>query len=123
MSRPGPPPRSLARWGGWWWRSHSVRLRLTLWNVAAMVLVLGVYVFAVNAFVRTNLSDALDQQLRQDFVWVVASLYQTPDGSLMMNEPEQFDPEQGLPAVQVWTGDGVLRLFRNAEAARTPMPT
>ena len=122
MNRPGPPPRTLARWGGWWWRSHSVRLRLTLSYVAAMVLVLGVYVFAVNAFVRTNLSEALDQQLRQDFVWVVASLYQTPDGTLMMNEPEQFDPEQGLPAVQVWTGDGVLSLFRNAEAERTPLP-
>ena len=26
-----------------WWRSHSLRISLTLWNVAAMILVLAVY--------------------------------------------------------------------------------
>jgi type VI protein secretion system component VasF len=50
----------------YWWRSHSVRMRLTLWYVAAMAVVLGVYVFAVYSFVNQRLSDALDEQLRQD---------------------------------------------------------
>ena len=26
-----------------WWRSHSVRVRLTLWYVAAMMVILAVY--------------------------------------------------------------------------------
>ena len=37
---------SETRWvAGRWWRSHSVRMRLTLWYVAAMVIVLGAYGF------------------------------------------------------------------------------
>ena len=36
------------RWlAGRWWRSHSGGMRLTLWYVAAMMVVLGVYVFGV----------------------------------------------------------------------------
>ena len=105
-----------------WWRSHSVRMRLTLWYVAAMAVVLGVYVFAVYGFVNRRLSDALDQQLRQDVYWVPASLFQTPDGELMLNEPEQLDPEEPLPWVQVWSADGSELLFRNAEAQRRPIP-
>src|SRR5688500_6324813 len=107
---------------GQWWRSHSVRMRLTLWYVAAMAVVLGVYVFAVYGFVNQRLSDALDEQLRQDVYWVPASLFQTPDGSLMLNEPEQLDPEAALPWVQVWSADGSELRFRNTEAARRPIP-
>ena len=105
-----------------WWRSHSVRLRLTLWYVAAMAIVLGVYVVAVYGFVNRRLSDALDQQLRQDIYWVPASLYQTPEGELMLNEPERLDPQEPLPWVQVWSADGSELLFRNAEAQRRPIP-
>ena len=106
---------------GRWWRSHSVRMRLTLWNVAAMVVVLGVYVFAVWAFVNRSVSATLDEQLRNDLFWIVASLYQNADGYFILNEPEQLDPEEGLPWVQVWSPEGEL-LFRNAEAARRPVP-
>jgi heavy metal sensor kinase len=97
-------------------------MRLTLWYVAAMAVVLGAYVFAVYGFVNRRLSDALDQQLRQDVYWVPASLFQTPDGELMLNEPEQLDPEEPLPWVQVWSADGSELLFRNAEAQRRPIP-
>ena len=69
-------------------------MRLTLWYVGAMVVVLGVYVVAVYAFVSRSVSDSLDEQLRNDFFWVVASLYQTPDGDFMLNEPEQLDPQE-----------------------------
>ncbi|HEY7448932.1 MAG TPA: ATP-binding protein [Vicinamibacterales bacterium] len=105
-----------------WWRSHSVRVRLTLWYLAAMVVVLGVYVFAVYVFVNRSLSESFDQQLRQDFVWTAASLYQTSDGTFMLNEPERLLPEEDLPWVQVWSGDGSQLLFRNSEALRQPMP-
>ena len=111
-----------ARGGQGWWRSHSVRVRLTFWYVGAMVVVLGVYVFAVYAFVRQNVSESLDEQLRNDLFWVVSSLYQTPDGDFMLNEPEQLDPEERLPWVQVWTVDGAMLLFRNGEALRRPLP-
>jgi heavy metal sensor kinase len=110
------------RTGQGWWRSHSVRVRLTFWYVGAMVVVLGVYVFAVYVFVRRNVSDSLDEQLRNDLFWVVSSLYQTPDGDFMLNEPEQLDPEERLPWVQVWSVDGSMLLFRNGEALRRPLP-
>src|SRR5688500_671091 len=97
-------------------------MRLTLWYVAAMVVVLGLYGLVVYSFVNRGLSDALDQQLRQDLYWASASLFQTPDGSLMLNEPEQLDPQQALPSAQVWSADGAELLFRNAEAAWRPIP-
>ncbi|HEY7445355.1 MAG TPA: hypothetical protein VH701_23195, partial [Vicinamibacterales bacterium] len=99
-----------------------MRVRLTLWYLAAMVVVLGVYVFAVYVFVNRSLSESFDQQLRQDFVWTAASLYQTSDGTFMLNEPERLLPEEDLPWVQVWSGDGSQLLFRNSEALRQPMP-
>ena len=66
-----------------WWRSHSVRLRLTMWYVAAMVVVLGVYVFGVYIFVSRNISDSLDDRLRADFYWAAATVDEGPDGLIM----------------------------------------
>jgi hypothetical protein len=97
-------------------------MRLTLWYAAAMVVVLGVYVFAVYAFVSRSVSAALDDQLRNDLFWVVASLYQTPEGGFMLNEPEHLDPTVSVPWVQVWTADGSELLFRNGEAQRRTLP-
>ena len=104
-----------------WWRSHSVRVRLTIWYVAAMSVVLGAYVVAVSAFVNRSLSETLDEQLRQDAYWVTVNLYQTPDG-LMLNEPETFDPQAGMPWVQVWNAGGTELEFRNYEALRRAIP-
>ena len=39
-----------------WWRSHSVRVQLTLWYVAAMTLVLGVYAAAILLYVSRSAS-------------------------------------------------------------------
>lgn len=105
-----------------WLRAHSLRMRLTVWYVGAMVVVLGVYAVAVYAFVSRSVSSAFDEQLRNDLFWVVASLYQTNDGDFMLNEPEQLDPQERLPWVQVWTTDGTTLLFRNGEALRRPVP-
>lgn len=118
----GLPGRSAPKGREGWWRSHSVRMRLTIWYVAAMSIVLGVYIVAVLAFVSRNLSDATDQQLRHDMYWVTASLYQTADGDLMLNEPESLVPEAGAPWVQVWNADGSRLLFRNSEALRRTVP-
>jgi len=55
-----------------WWRSHSVRVQLTLWYVAAMIIVLGVYAAAILVYVNRSASAALNQQLRGDFQFVVS---------------------------------------------------
>ena len=38
------------------WRSHGVRIKLTLWYVAAMIVVLGVYVAVVFSVVSSSAS-------------------------------------------------------------------
>jgi len=44
-----------------------------VWYVAAMMVVLGVYVFGVYTVVSRGVLESLDQQLRRDFQWVAAS--------------------------------------------------
>jgi heavy metal sensor kinase len=103
------------------WTQHSVRRRLTLWYVAAMMVVLGVYVAVVFSFVSTSLSQALDQQLRRDFQWAAATVYQTREGVFTWTDPQEIVAEEELPWVQVWSQRGEL-LFRNSEAERRPIP-
>ena len=66
-----------------WWRSHSVRVRLTLWYVAGMIVVLGVYAVGVYTFVSRSVSEALDDRLRADFFWAAATVDEGPDGLVM----------------------------------------
>jgi heavy metal sensor kinase len=111
-----------------WWRSHTLRVRLTIWYVATMVIVLGVYAFVVLTFINRNASNALEQQLRRDFQWAAATIYQTPTGAFTWNEPEQIADvfgdvaELDQPWVQVWRTDGSRLLFANSEARRLPVP-
>ena len=62
----------------WRWGPHTLRARLTLWYMAVMVAVLGVYVSAVLVLVARNLSDALDARLRSDFRWAAEMAEQGP---------------------------------------------
>jgi heavy metal sensor kinase len=103
-----------------WWRAHGVRVRLTLWHVAVMIVVLGVYAIAVYAFVSASVSQSLDQQIRRDFQWASATVYQTRDGFFTWTDPQEIVAEEELPWVQVWSEQGDL-LFANAEAARRPL--
>jgi heavy metal sensor kinase len=117
----GPVHRSAKREGGW--RSHTVRVRLTVWYVAAMTLVLAVYISVVYVFVSRNASQNLDQQLRRDFQWAAATVDIGPDGRVIWAaEPLLTTGDEELPWVQVWTGDGRLRLFMSNEALRRPVP-
>jgi heavy metal sensor kinase len=104
-----------------WWRSHSVRVRLTLWYIATMIVVLGVYAGAVYTSVRQTSSQTLDQLIRRDFQWAAATVYQLPDGTFTWDEPEEIVAEADLPWVQVWTPDGQRMLFSNSEAQRNPI--
>ena len=70
-----------------WWRSHSVRVRLTLWYVTAMLVILGIYAAVVFGVVRRSASQALDQQLR-DGPGVLDRLAQVAPRELPQVEPE-----------------------------------
>jgi heavy metal sensor kinase len=99
-----------------WWRSHSVRVQLTLWYVAAMTLVLGVYAAAILAYVSRSASQLLNQQLRSDFQWATVMVEQTPEGGITWNGEEAIEEH---PWLQVWGADGKL-LFRNGVALGQP---
>ena len=106
-----------------WWRSHSIRVRLTLWYVAAMIVVLAVYAAAVLAFVNRSVSTALDQRIRDDYFFAAATVDEAPDGMITWPSAGDLllDEDELLPWVQVWSADGKL-LFRNAEAERVMIP-
>ena len=99
-----------------WWRSHSVRVQLTLWYVAAMTLVLAVYAGAILAYVSRSASQLLDQQLRSDFQWATEKVEQTPEGAITWNGEETIEEH---PWLQIWSSDGEL-LFRNDVALEQP---
>jgi heavy metal sensor kinase len=99
-----------------WWRSHSVRVQLTLWYVAAMTLVLGVYAAAILAYVSRSASQLLNQQLRSDFQWATVMVEQTAEGGITWNGEEQIEEH---PWLQIWGADGKL-LFRNDVALGQP---
>jgi heavy metal sensor kinase len=105
-----------------WWRSHSVRVRLTLWYAAAVVVTLAVYAGVVFAFVRRSVSQSLDQQLRSDFSWAAAMVDQTPEGRITWYQEEDTFGNEELPWLQVWSPDGSELLFSNFEAQRRPVP-
>src|SRR5438094_3166526 len=60
----------------------SVRVRLTLWHIAVMLAVLGVYAAGVYTFVRNNSLSLLDERLHDDFDWASDMLAQRPDGTI-----------------------------------------
>ena len=109
-----------------WRPALGVRARLTLWYVAAMVIVLTVYAGGVFGFVSRSVSDALDARLRSDFTWAAEMWDQRPDGTVTWfdaDETGQSDASQDEdnPWLQVWTPKGEL-LFQTALARRNPLP-
>ena len=101
-----------------WPLLRTVRARLTILHVAAMVLVLIVYASAVFTLVRLNGANALDERLTSDFRWAAEMAQQQPDGTLVwFDGDDDFDS----PWLQVWNQQGGL-LFRTALARRLPVP-
>jgi heavy metal sensor kinase len=86
-----------------------------------MAVVLGVYVLAVYAFLRKDMSDALDQQLRRDLGWATATLDYTAEGGFEWTDPELVLADDA-PWVQVWSADAAQLLVSSAEARRRPIP-
>jgi len=104
-----------------WWHSHNVRLRLTVWYVAAMIVVLAVYAGAIYTFVSRSVSESLDQRLRADFFWAAATVDEGPDG-MVISTPQVDLLLEDEPWVQVWSAGGAELLVGNAEARRRPIP-
>jgi len=102
-----------------WWRSHNVRVRLTLWYVTVMLVVLAVYAAAVFTFVSRNASATLDTRIRSDFQWASAMVDETPEGDIAWSYDDITEEESFW--FQVWSPDGAL-LFQNIEARNSPIP-
>jgi hypothetical protein len=81
---------------------RSVRVRLTLWYIAVMLLVLGVYAGAVYTFILDNSSQLLDERLHDDFDWASDMLAQRPDGSIA---PYEETGSGDSPWLQVYSLD------------------
>jgi heavy metal sensor kinase len=95
------------------------RLRLTLWNVAAMVVILAIYAGTVYAFVFQSGSEGLNDRLRADFQWPREMLERLPDGTI-----ETFDESadtDASPWLQVWSLEGEL-LYSTWNAERSLVP-
>jgi len=99
----------------------GIRLRLTLWYAAAMVVVLAIYAGCLLWFVNQGASRSLDNRLRGDFRWAAEMAEQKPDGSLTWFEGATGDDEES-PWLQVWSPGGEL-LYRTAVAERQPIAT
>jgi heavy metal sensor kinase len=101
-------------------RPRGIRVSLTLWYVAAIVIVLGIYAATIFGFVTRNLSAALDDRLRNDVEWAVATADMNADGSLRWFED---DRNGGMYSrwMQASRPDGRV-IFRTGVAERNPIP-
>ena len=97
----------------------TFRLRLTLWQMTATVVVLAIYAAAVLTLVTRYRSADLDARLRSDYRWAASMAERDPDGSLTWFEGDSWSEES--PWLQVWTPDG-RELYRTAVAWRLPVP-
>ena len=99
----------------------TVRVRLTLWNVSAMIVVLGVYVSSVFLFVSRMESGGLDQILHDDYLWAAEMLDQEPDGTITWPTSNDTGSPVDGPWLQVWSPEGNL-LYRTMIARQNPLP-
>jgi heavy metal sensor kinase len=99
---------------------RSVRVRLTLAYVAAMMAVIAVYGVVVYASVRSNLSQALDQSLLADFDWprhMVADILSALKGESTLDQTAG----EGSPWLQVWSEKGDVLLGSTYTAKTNPI--
>jgi heavy metal sensor kinase len=103
-----------------WWRQRRLRMSLTLWYAAAMVVILAAYAASVFTIISHSEAKALDDKLRSDVRWVAEMAVQNPDGSLLWFEGDDGSGEDESPWLQVWSPGGEL-LLRSKAAERIPI--
>lgn len=104
-----------------WRRWTTVRSRLTLAYVAAMLVVLAVYAAGVFSVVRRGASHALDTQVRADFMWAAEMWEEQPDGQPGWFDDRDAADDEDRPWLRVWSPRGDL-LAQTAVARRNPLP-
>jgi heavy metal sensor kinase len=109
-------------------RPRSVRMRLTLAYVVAMMVVLAVYAGVVYVSVGGSLSQALDGKLRDDFKWPKDMMSSEEVRALLRGDVKDKQDsgeeasEGGSPWLQVWSENGEKLLKQTYEARKTPIP-
>ena len=103
-------------------RLRSVRVRLTLAYVGALMAVIAVYGVVVYASVHGNLSQALDRRLQDDFKWPDSMVSEEYARSLVNGETPFEEGGEGSPWLQVWNDKGDRLLGHTYEARRNPIP-
>lgn len=104
-----------------WPRFRSVRVRLTLAYIGAMMVVVAVYGVVVYTSVRGNLSQSLDTELHADFGWPEGMMSEAQALQLLRGEIP-YEDSDGMPWLQVWTEKGDEVLWRTPQARKTPIP-
>ena len=84
-----------------WWRSHSVRVQLTLWYVAAMIARARRLRGASSRSSAAAPRSSLNQQLRSDFQWAAAMVEQTAGRRHHLERPKERR-SRSRPWLQVW---------------------
>jgi heavy metal sensor kinase len=120
-----------------WWQKRSLRLRLTLWYAAASLVILLTLGVLVRALVRGRLGAQLDQQLQNDFAFVVARLEHDDAGRVRLDyereeerdhhpksDGEEDDRTLSAAWFEVWSPGNELLLRRRPgeENLRRPGP-
>jgi heavy metal sensor kinase len=100
-------------------RPRGIRVSLTLWYVGAIVVVLAIYAATVFTFVTRNLSEALNDRLRSEVEWAVATADLNADQTLRWFEDDRNGGMYSL-WLQVRRPDGTM-IFRTAVAERNPI--
>lgn len=104
-------------------RPRSVRVRLTLAYVGAMLGVLAVYAVVVYVSVHGSMSQALDAKLRDDFKWPNYMMTEEMVRQLLQGQANFEEAGgEGSPWLQVWSENGQKLLGRTYEARRNPIP-
>ncbi len=102
------------------WRFlRTLRARLTVSHLIAMLVVTAVYATIVSALIVRNASQSLDDRLRNDFRWAATMAQQNPDGRLTWFEGDER-PENN-PWLKVSNSDGET-IYRTPVAIRSPVP-
>ena len=103
-------------------RLRSVRVRLTLAYVGAMMVVIAVYGVVIYTSVRGNLSQALDTQLRLDFNWPDSMMSEKQALELLNGQSSFEEGGEGSPWLQVWSENGDHLLGRTYVARTNLIP-
>ncbi len=103
-----------------WWSAAPIRVRLTAWYSAALLLMMIVYAVATFVAVRHEFFEQFDEELQEDFDAAQAQLVRTADGRIVgTGEPGPDTHAEADRTTEVWSVDG-RPLFRSNAPGSLP---